>query len=127
MNGGEFMAYHRTQRVAEEMKKEISNIIINEIKDPRISGLITITSVDISDDLRHAKVFVSIYGEKEKKMKTIEGLKNATGFIRREVGNRIRLRYTPEIVFKLDESIEHGVNIAKLLKEVGTQDDKGEK
>lgn len=127
MNGGEFMAYHRTQRVAEEMKKEISNIIINEIKDPRISGLITITSVDISDDLRHAKVFVSIYGEKEKKMKTIEGLKNATGFIRREVGNRIRLRYTPEIVFKLDESIEHGVNIAKLLKEVGTQNDKGEK
>jgi ribosome-binding factor A len=127
VNGGEFMAYHRTQRVAEEMKKEISNIIINEIKDPRISGLITITSVDISDDLRHAKVFVSIYGEKEKKMKTIEGLKNATGFIRREVGNRIRLRYTPEIVFKLDESIEHGVNIAKLLKEVGTQDDKGEK
>jgi len=127
VNGGEFMAYHRTQRVAEEMKKEISNIIINEIKDPRISGLITITSVDISDDLRHAKVFVSIYGEKEKKMKTIEGLKNATGFIRREVGNRIRLRYTPEIVFKLDESIEHGVNIAKLLKEVGTQNDKGEK
>lgn len=127
MNGGEFMAYHRTQRVAEEMKKEISNIIINEIKDPRISGLITITSVDISDDLRHARVFVSIYGEKEEKMKTIEGLKNATGFIRREVGNRIRLRYTPEIVFKLDESIEHGINIAKLLKEVGTQDDKGEK
>ncbi|NPV42995.1 MAG: 30S ribosome-binding factor RbfA [Firmicutes bacterium] len=121
------MAYHRTQRVAEEMKKEISNIIINEIKDPRISGLITITSVDISDDLRHARVFVSIYGEKEEKMKTIEGLKNATGFIRREVGNRIRLRYTPEIVFKLDESIEHGINIAKLLKEVGTQDDKGEK
>jgi len=117
------MSYQRARRVAEEIKKEISDIIMTEIKDPRITGLISVTSVRVSDDIRHAKVFVSIYGcDETEKEETFATLKNASGYVRREIGNRIRLRYTPEIMFLLDESIEHGINISKLLKEVGLGD-----
>lgn len=120
------MSYQRAQRVAEEIKREISDIIMNGIKDPRVSGLISITGVRVSDDLRHAKVFVSIYGEDDlDKNETYETLKNATGFVRREIGSRIRLRYTPDIAFVLDESIEYSINISKLLKEVGQDNHEG--
>ncbi len=120
------MSYQRSQRVAEEIKREISDIIMNGIKDPRIGGLISITGVRVTDDLRHAKVFVSIFGEDDiDKNETYEALKNATGFIRREIGNRIRLRNTPDIAYVLDKSIEYSINISKLLKEVGADDNEG--
>ena len=111
----------RTERVGELLLKEISQILLREIKDPRI-GLITLTGVDVSKDLRYAKVFVSSLGEKEDKAKNLEGLVSAAGFIRGELGKRLRLKYIPELTFKLDESIEYGIHISKVLEEIKNKD-----
>lgn len=107
----------RQLRVAEEMKKEIADILRNEVKDPRV-GFVTITSVELSTDLRTAKIFVSIFGDKEEQRKCLEALHKATGFVRREIGRRIKLRHIPELVFKFDSSIEHGDKIARLLSKI---------
>lgn len=107
----------RTDRIAEEIKKELSQIIRESIKDPRLPEFVSITAVKVTRDLRYAKVYVSIYGDETKKKDAIEALTHAAGFIRREIGQRISLRYTPEIQFKLDESIEHGMHISKLIEE----------
>lgn len=115
------MARIRVRRIAEQMKKEVANIIETELKDPRI-GFVTVISVDLSNDLRHAKIFVSILGDEQKKQESLEGLHRATGFVRSEIARRIKLRYTPEIQFVLDTSIEHGVKIAKLLSKVNEED-----
>ena len=111
------MMNQRAQRVSEQLKKEVSSIIMDEIKDPRI-GFVTVTSVEASNDLRHAKVYVSIYGDEIQKDESLEGLKKATGFVRREIGKRIKLRYTPEIEFKFDNSIEYGDKINKLISKM---------
>lgn len=105
----------RTVRISEEMKREISVIIQNELKDPRLSKLISVTHVNVTKDLKYAKVHVSILGTEDEKKDAITGLKSAAGFIRREVGHRIQLRYTPEIHFELDNSIEQGAYISKLI------------
>lgn len=117
------MVSHRSLRVSEQIKKEIAHIIENQLKDPRI-GFVTVTSVELSGDLRHAKVFVSVYGNELQKEESLKGLQKAAGFIRREIGQRIKLRYTPEISFKFDDSIEHGAKIAKLLTEVRQEGEK---
>ena len=111
------MARIRAARVGEQLKKELSQLLQQELKDPRI-GFVTITSVEMSRDLEHAKVFVSVMGDEEQKKKTLEGLEKAKGFLRSEAGRRLGIRRTPEIVFKLDHSIEHGQRISKLLEEV---------
>lgn len=107
----------RTNRISEEMKKEISAIIQNELKDPRLPKMISVISADVTKDLRYAKVFISVLGEEAEKRNAIEGLKSAAGFIRREVGHRLQLRYTPELLFELDDSIERGVYITKLIND----------
>jgi ribosome-binding factor A len=117
--------FSRSERVAEEIKKAASQIINNEIKDPRVSGLISVTKVEMTKDLRHAKIFLSIYGEESEKQKVFEGLKNAEGFIRKELAHRVRMKFIPEISFKIDESIEYGIHIYKLLEEVQKQEDNG--
>lgn len=119
------MEFSRSERVAEEIKKAVSQIINNEIKDPRVSGLISVTKVEMTKDLRHAKIFLSIYGEESEKQKVFEGLKNAEGFIRKELAHRVRMKFFPEISFKIDESIEYGIHIYKLLEEVQKQEDNG--
>lgn len=119
------MEFSRSERVAEEIKKAVSQIINNEIKDPRVSGLISVTKVEVTKDLRHAKIFLSIYGEESEKQKVFEGLKNAEGFIRKELAHRVRMKFFPEISFKIDESIEYGIHIYKLLEEVQKQEDNG--
>lgn len=113
------MASRRVERVARAIKEEVSKIIQEEVKDPRI-GFITITDVELSDDLRHAKVFVSVYGDesKKEKEKALRGLSSAAGFIRKEMGKKIKLRYTPEVVFKWDRSIERGAHIEELLRQI---------
>lgn len=108
----------RLNRLAEEIKREITDIIRYSLKDPRVSPLTSITDVEVSKDLRHAKVFVSIYGSEEEQTKTLEGLKSANGFIRSELGKRISLRYIPEITFILDTSIEHGVKISQIINKI---------
>ena len=108
----------RTNRISEEMKKEVSNIIQSELKDPRISKMVSIVSLNVAKDLKYAKIYVSVLGNEEEKKSAMTGLKSAAGFIRREVGHRMQLRFTPEIHFELDNSIEHGVYISKLLDTV---------
>lgn len=111
---------HRPGRLAEALKKEISDILINEIKDPRI-GFVTITLVEVTPDLRYARVYASVLGNEEQRKLTAEALTKATGYIRSEIGKRIRLKFTPEITFKLDSSIERGTRIIKLIEEVNNE------
>jgi ribosome-binding factor A len=113
--------YRRADRLGDLIQREISDILQRRIKDPRI-GFCTILRVDVSRDLRHAKVFVSIMGTEDQQKDTLAGLKSATGFIRREIGSRIMLRHTPEIVFRIDRSVDHSLRIAQLIKEGNEQD-----
>ncbi|WP_406678422.1 30S ribosome-binding factor RbfA [Moorella sp. ACPs] len=113
----------RVERVAEQMKKEIAQILRDELKDPRLeAGLVTVTGVELSNDLHYAKVYVSIYGDEAQKSEVMEGLARATSFVRREIGRRLKLRYTPEITFKFDASIEHGDHINRLLARVKAEE-----
>ena len=112
----------RIVRISEEIKREVGNIIQGELKDPRLPEFTSVTSVQVSRDLRYAKVYVSILGSEKEKVAALQGLKSAAGFIRHEIGKRIKLRYTPEFQFELDNSIEHGVYINKLIKETMESD-----
>ena len=111
------MTSHRANRVAEEIKREVTKLLLEEIKDPRI-GFVTVTDVEVTPDIRYAKIFVSIYGDDEAKVQSLKALDNVKGLVRGELGKRMRLRYTPEISFKFDPSIEYGARIMKLLGEV---------
>ncbi len=116
------MVKHRASRLAESIKEEVSKMIREDVKDPRL-GFTTVTDVEVADDLRHAKVFVSILGKEEEIKSSMDVLTRASGFIRSELGKNIRLRYVPEISFRYDESIVHGAHISKLLREVGVKGD----
>ncbi|NLY43604.1 MAG: 30S ribosome-binding factor RbfA [Clostridiaceae bacterium] len=111
------MSYNRIDRISEELKKELS-AIIRELKDPRIPEMTSVVMVDVSRDLKYAKAYISVMGPKEKQREAIAGLKSASGFIRKEVGRRVQLRYTPEFTFILDDSIKHGAHIAELLNTI---------
>lgn len=113
---------NRMDRVNEEFKREIGKIIDQDLKNPNITGLISVTKVKTSPDLKFARVYISILGSKSKK-NTVDGIKNASGFIRTELAKRINLRYTPEIIFEVDETLEYGVKIENILNELK----KGEK
>ncbi|MGM0601760.1 MAG: 30S ribosome-binding factor RbfA [Bacillota bacterium] len=114
------MAKNRATRVGELLKKEISQIILREMKDPRI-GFVSVTDVEVTGDLRQAKVFVSVYGSEKEKEETMEGLDKATGFIRKLVGERVTIYHTPELLFRYDNSIEHGVHISKIIDDLKEQ------
>lgn len=107
----------RANRVAEQMKKEISDIVNNKIKDPRI-GFLTITDVEVTGDLQQAKIFFSILGDEEERETSLLGLEKASGFIRSEIGRRIRLRKVPEISFEYDLAHEYGNHIDALLRDL---------
>lgn len=117
----------RINRISEEMKKEISNIIQNDLKDPRLPKMVSIVSVKVTRDLRYAKVHVSVLGSSEEKKNAISALKSAAGFIRREIGHSMQLRYTPELQFQLDDSIEYGVYITKLIDDIARDGETGDK
>lgn len=112
------MNIKRVNRISEEIKKVLSELLYNGIKDPRISPMTTITKVEVTRDLRYARIYVSVLGNQEDKKNTIEGLESAKGFIRKEIGSKIDLRYIPEPIFHLDESIEQGIYMSKLIEEV---------
>ncbi|MBU5590650.1 30S ribosome-binding factor RbfA [Clostridium sp. MSJ-4] len=112
------MANYRNGRINEEVRKEVSDIIRNQLKDPRINAMVSVTDVKVTKDLRYAKVYVSIFGDDEQKKDTFNALKSSSGFIRKEVGSRVKLRYTPEIMIELDESIEQGMHIDSLLEKI---------
>ena len=108
---------NRLGRIDEELKKEISNIINYDLKNPNITGLISVTKAKITPDLRYAQVYVSILNSKNTK-ETLATLKKSSGFVRSEVAKRINLRITPEIIFVLDDSMEYGERIDKIIKEI---------
>lgn len=109
----------KNTRINMEVHRELSEIIRTEIKDPRVStAMITIVAVEVTPDLKYCKAYVSVLGGEEAAKNAITGLKNAVGYIRRELARRINLRNTPEISFILDQSIEYGVNMSKLIDEV---------
>jgi ribosome-binding factor A len=109
--------YKRSARLGELILAEVSELLARDIKDPRI-GFVTFTRAEISDDLRHAKVFASILGSAQDKTRTLQGLASASGYMRRHLGQTLHLRYTPELTFLLDESLEHGAKIAQLLRQL---------
>src|SRR5690625_1038460 len=111
------MSNIRANRVAEQIKKEIGEILTQKIKDPRI-GFVTITDVEVTGDLQQAKIYISVLGDEDKKEETLVGLAKANGFIRSEIGQRIRLRKTPEISFHFDEAHEYGSRIEAILRDL---------
>lgn len=115
------MSNYRSGRINEEMKREISSIIRDDVRDPRITAMISVTNVDVTKDLKYAKVYVSIFGNEEAKSETLAALKSSAGFIRREVGHRINLRLTPEIIIQEDKSIDQGMHIDELLHKIKEQ------
>lgn len=119
------MSKNRNNRLSGEMKRVIAEIIRKEVKDPRISDLMSVTDVNVTEDLKFAKVFISVYGDSEP---TLEALQSAKGFIRREVGKNIKMRITPELIFVKDDSIEKGIYMSSLIdkvinEEAGKKDD----
>lgn len=116
------MGTTRPERVAEAIRKEISTMIQEELKDPRI-GFTTITKVEITPDLRYAKIYYTVLGNEKAKKSTEIALKNAKGFIKGHIGDRLKLRYTPEIIFKVDESIEYADKIERLFDKIHREKD----
>jgi len=112
----------RQKRLGQLLKQEISDMLLREIKDPRIA-FASITSVDVAPDLRHAKVLVSVLGSERERKSTMAGLRSAAGYIRRELGQRLRLKYIPEIRIVYDDSIEEGSRILALIDSVVTKED----
>jgi ribosome-binding factor A len=117
------MAFQRSDRVAEAIKHEVGAILLHRIKDSRVdSARVSVTDVEVTRDLRHATIFVSILGDEEEKEAAIAGLRSAAGFVRSEIGKSISLRATPEVHFKLDTSIERGANITALLNRIKAEE-----
>lgn len=108
---------HRQEKLGELIAIELSDLLRTRVKDPRV-GFASITHVQVSGDLRHAKIYVSVMGTQQEQAATIQALKHATGFLRSELASRITLRYMPELVFKLDTSIEQGTRILELIREI---------
>ena len=118
--------YERTDRISSEVMREVERIIREDVSDPRTDCMFSVTHVDVTRDLRYAKVYISVY-EEEKREPMMKALRSAAGFVRHNVGRRVQLRYTPELLFELDTTIEYGVHIASLINQVrsteGSQSD----
>lgn len=114
--------YKRSEKVAEAIHEEISRLLINGVKDPRV-GFVTVTGVKVTDDLRHATVYFSIRGTDAERKDAETGLNSAKGFLRREVGKLLRMRYVPEIIFRYDESVAYGSHIENILKQIHEADE----
>ncbi|MBF2098622.1 MAG: 30S ribosome-binding factor RbfA [Gloeomargaritaceae cyanobacterium C42_A2020_066] len=109
----------RVERVAALIKREVSDLLVRGIKDDRVgAGMVSVTDVEVSADLQHAKIFVSIYGTDDAQATTMSGLQAATGYVRSELGQRIRLRRTPEVLFCRDDSLARGSRILALINQV---------
>ena len=107
----------RSEKVADLIQKEISQMLVKSVKDPRI-GFVTITRVSVSEDCRFAKIYFSVAGSLEERERSMKGLESATGYVRKELGRCIRLRYTPEILFQFDPSIEYAIHMEELIQSI---------
>lgn len=110
--------FSRADKIRKALMREVSDILRREVKDPRITAMVSVTDAEISSDYRYAKIFVSLYGNEEQKKQTMEALGDSVHKVRGEVGKRIRLRYTPEVSFILDDSFEHASKIQSLLDKI---------
>ncbi|MDJ1176095.1 30S ribosome-binding factor RbfA [Roseofilum capinflatum] len=114
----------RVSRVSSQIKREVGQMLIHGIKDDRVgAGMVSVTDVDVSGDLQHAKIFVSIYGTEEAKAETMEGLQSATSYVRYELGHRMQLRRTPEVIFLEDRSLERGDRLLHLINQISHEHD----
>ena len=116
----------KNTRINAEVQKELSNIIRNEIKDPRIHPMTSVVAAEVAPDLKFCKAYISVLGAEEAQKSTIQGLKNASSYIRTKLAQSVNLRNTPQITFVLDQSIEYGVHMSKLIDEVTAKDRNGE-
>ena len=112
----------KNTRINAEVQKELSNIIRGEIKDPRIHPMTSVMAVEVAPDLKTCKAFISVFGNEEAQENTMAGLKSAVGYVRRQLAKELNLRNTPEITFVLDQSIEYGVNMSKMIDDVVSKD-----
>ena len=118
------MASNRIGRINEEIQRELASLIPN-VKDPRVTGMISVTAVDTTPDLRYAKIYISVL-DKSDSAQVLKGLKSASGWLRRELGNAMKLRYTPELVFEIDHSIEYGAHISQVISALEIKHDEEE-
>jgi ribosome-binding factor A len=109
--------YPRSRRIAEQIQRELAELIRLELKDPRVTGLVTITDVEVSHDQSHAKVFFTLLGDAEKIEETTTGLKRAAGFLRTQLSQRMKLRTVPQLDFRYDASVERGMKLSRLIDE----------
>ena len=116
----------KNTRINGEVQRELSNIIRGEIKDPRIGIMTSVTAVEVAPDLKHCKAYISVLGDDKAKADTLAGLRSAEGFIRRELARTINLRNTPEITFVIDESIEYGVKMSKIIDDLNKKEEETE-
>ncbi len=117
------MARYRSGRINEEMKKELASLVMTDIRDPRLTAMVSITDVEVTKDLSYAKVYVSIFGTDKEKADSLEAIKNASSFLRREIGRRMNLRHTPELVIMLDTTIDRGMHIDDLIRRISNDKD----
>ena len=107
----------RTQRVADAIKEAIADLLLKDVRDPRV-GMVTLTTVDVSPDLRHARIFFSVLGEEERRKEALAGLRSACGFMRAEIAHRLSLRVVPELAFEFDSTLEEADRVSRLLRDV---------
>jgi len=111
------MSSRRQKQINQTIRRELSDLLARHVGDPRIVGIISITEVDISPDLKQAKVYISVMGDEQQKDEVFEGLASASDFLRRELGNRIRIRYIPKLIFKRDDSLEKAERLLQLINQ----------
>ena len=116
----------RMIRINEEVQRELANILRTEVKDPRIGSMTSVIRADVTQDLKYCKVYISVLGNDEEKANAMKGLKNAAGFIRHLLAERINLRVTPELIFKLDDSVEYSIKMSKLIDQISKEPPVGE-
>lgn len=117
---------NRMTRVNDEITKELANIIRGELKDPRIGVMTSVLRVETTQDLKYCKIFISVLGNDEEKKEVMKGLKSASGYIRHLLADRINLRITPELMFRLDDSVEYGIKMSKLIEQISNEPPVGE-
>lgn len=116
----------RAERVSTLIRQEICELLLEHINDPRLNGLISVTEVSTSSDLKNARIYVSVLGDDKAVKDTMKGFRSATGYFRKELSHRLRLRYVPELSFELDNSIERGARILNIIEQVSEEDEKHE-
>ena len=119
------MSYQRIDRISEEVRREVDAIIRGELHDPRVGGTYSVTRAEVTGDLRYAKIYISVL-EDDRRDDLMEALKKAKGYIRRALGKRMIIRYTPELIFVNDKNIEYGVHIAKVLADAAGTEEKSD-